>query len=98
MLLTAAAYTLMTKWVVAACELGLSNFKALLRYRLAQGQPYSHGNWPPLMEYAILDFRMKRLDKASPNMLHIEFSKDLKKATLHRLGRPSESLHLMAIP
>jgi hypothetical protein len=51
-----------------------------------------------ISEYAILDFRTKRLDKASPDMLHIEFSKDFKKATLHRLGRLLESLHLMATP
>jgi hypothetical protein len=51
-----------------------------------------------ISEYAILDFWTKRLDKASPDMLHIEFSKDFKKATLHRLGKRLESFSLMPKP
>jgi hypothetical protein len=30
-----AVCALMTKWIISACELGLSNFKAMIRYRLS---------------------------------------------------------------
>jgi hypothetical protein len=47
-----------------------------------------------MSEYAILDFRTKRLIKASAGIWHIEFSEDFKEATLHRVGRLPQLLHL----
>jgi hypothetical protein len=38
---------LMCKWIISACEPGLSNFKYMLRFRLSQFQPYSGGRWEP---------------------------------------------------
>jgi hypothetical protein len=39
-----ALTALMTKWVISACEPGRSNFKVLLRYRLAAFQPHVQGS------------------------------------------------------
>lgn len=42
---TEALTALLTKWVVVACEPGYSNFKAILRYRLARTQPPGPQRW-----------------------------------------------------
>ena len=45
-------------------------------------------------EYAILDMRTKRLVEAKPDVLHIVFSEDFEKATLHRSGSSPRKLML----
>ena len=47
-----------------------------------------------ISEYAILDFRTKPLVLPSPDVLHIVFSKDFGKATLHRFGSVPNSLDI----
>ena len=42
-----AVVAMMCKWIVLACESGLSNFKRVLRHRLSHYRPYARGNWPP---------------------------------------------------
>ena len=46
-----AVTSLMSKWVVTTCELGNSNFKVILRYRLSQFQSHSNGLWDPSPEW-----------------------------------------------
>lgn len=46
--------SLMTKWVVKACESSTSNLHELLRYRLSNFQPYQCGRWAPSLEFFIL--------------------------------------------
>jgi hypothetical protein len=46
-----ATTALMAKWVVVACELGTSNFKAMLRCCLSSFQPHSRGKWNPGLQW-----------------------------------------------
>ena len=46
-----ALTALLCKWIVHACKPGISNFKFVLRYRLAGFQPYIHGKWDQLLEW-----------------------------------------------
>jgi hypothetical protein len=46
-----ALTVLFCKWIVHACEPGESNFKLMLRYRLAGFQPYAQGNWGRSLEW-----------------------------------------------
>lgn len=49
-------------------------------------------------EHAILDLRTKPLVEADPDVLHIVFSEDFEKATLHRSGSAPQSLDVRGIP
>jgi hypothetical protein len=42
---------LMTKWIMKACEPGLSNLQIMIRFRLTHFQPYSGRRWVPSMEF-----------------------------------------------
>jgi hypothetical protein len=46
-----ALIALLCKWVVYACEPSHSNFKTLLRHRLASFQPYTHVEWGSSLEW-----------------------------------------------
>jgi hypothetical protein len=43
--------SLMCKWVIHACELGDSNFKTMLCYRLVRCQSHANGSWNSSMQW-----------------------------------------------
>lgn len=51
---TDALASLFMKFILKACELGISNLYALFRYRLSHFQPYKQGKWSLSMEFFIL--------------------------------------------
>jgi hypothetical protein len=57
-----AVISLMCKWIITAIELGSSNFKRLLRYRLSMFQPYASGNWSPNLLWFIFPHHPARMD------------------------------------
>jgi hypothetical protein len=52
--LVEAVVALMAKWIITASELGVSNFKSLLRYRLSNFQPPGKGTWKPNLDWFLL--------------------------------------------
>jgi hypothetical protein len=48
-----ALMAMMTKLILTALEPGQSNFKAILKYRLQQYQPFARGRWAPFLEWCL---------------------------------------------